>query len=50
MRQLDGVTDAMDMNLSKLRELLMDREARRAAVQRVRHNLATEQQQAIRSD
>ena len=38
MRQLEGITDLMGMSVSKLREIVKD-------VQRVRHNLATEQQQ-----
>ena len=50
MRQLAGITDSIDMNLSKLRETVKDSEAWRAAVHGVTksHDLATQQQQAER--
>ena len=44
MRWLDSIIDSKDMNLSKLQEIVEDKEAWFVGSQRVRHDLVTEQQ------
>ena len=47
MRWLDGITKSMHMSLRRLQEIVKDREAWQAAVQRVGHDLSTEQQRKM---
>ena len=47
MRWLDGITDVMNMSLSRLWEIVKDREAWNAGLQRVGYDLVTEQQKIM---
>ena len=48
MRWLDGMTDSMDVSLSELQELVMDREAWRSAIHRVAHPMQYEKRRRTR--